>query len=193
MSSAALAVREEDYDEETYELINGETVMLAAAAIPHLRIQGYLARKIGNYLVGKKCEVFAEAKVVFDDKNWLQPDILVVCDQNKVKRSHIQGAPDFVAEILSPSTQYRDFTVKKDIYEKYGVREYWLIDPMAKNVFVHLLENGKYRLKGIYHNYDDEDWAELTEKQRAAQKLSLKLSLYDDLEISLKELFQRQR
>ena len=132
-----------DTAEQEYELINGEEVMLAAASIPHLGIQLNLTRIIGNYLKGKRCKVFFKAKVVFDNKNWLQPDVLVVCDKNKIKLNHIEGAPDFIAEILSPTTQFRDLGVKKDIYEKFGVREYWMIDPIARNIIVYLLKAGK--------------------------------------------------
>ena len=121
MNSLDLAA---DYEDESYEIISGETIMRAAAAIPHIRIQGYLFNTIYNFLKGKRCEVFSEARVDFDDKNSFVPDLLVVCDKNKIKETHIEGAPDFVVEILSLSTQGRDFSIKKEIYEKYGVKEY---------------------------------------------------------------------
>lgn len=176
--------------EEEYELIDGEEVMLAAASIPHLRIQMNLARIIGNYLKGKRCKAFFEAKVVFDNKNWFQPDLLVVCDQNKIKLNHIEGAPDFIAEIISPTTQFRDLGIKKDTYEKFGVREYWMIDPIARNIVVYLLKDGKYQLDSTYHSYSEEEWEGLSAKEKAEQKLTLKLSLYDDLEIEVKEIFE---
>ena len=176
--------------EEKYELVNGEEITLSAASIPHLRIQRKLSRIIDNYLKGKRCELFCEAKVVFDDKNCLQPDLLVVCDKDKIKLTQIEGAPDFVAEILSPATQFRDFGIKKDIYEAFGVQEYWIIDPMAKSILVYLLKDGKYNLDSTYHSYSEEEWEGLTEKEKLQQKLTLKLSLYDDLEIEVKELFE---
>ena len=87
--------------------------MLATATIPHIRIQRNLSNILYNYLKGKRCEVFTEAKVVFDKKNWFQPDLIVVCDKSKIKNAYIDGPPDFVAEILSPATQFRDFGIKK--------------------------------------------------------------------------------
>ena len=176
--------------EQEYELINGEEVMLAAASIPHLNIQRNLTTMIHNFLKGKRCRVYTEAKVIFDNKNWLQPDVLVVCDKNKIKLNHIEGAPDFIAEILSPTTQFRDLGVKKDIYETFGVQEYWMIDPIARNIIVYLLKDGKYRLDSTYHSYSEEEWEGLSEKEKAQQKLTLKLSLYDDLEIEVKEIFE---
>lgn len=178
-----------DYDDDDYELINGEEVVMSAASIPHLKAQGNLYFKIKGYLKGKKCQVFSEAKVVFDDKNWLQPDILVVCDKDKIKDTYIDGTPDFVAEILSLSTQHRDYGIKKDMYEKFGVKEYWIIDPIARNIIVHILENGKYRVDNVYHDFNQREWESLSERQRARQKLTLKISLYDDLEMSVKEIF----
>ena len=178
--------------EEKYEFINGEEVMLAAAAIPHIRIQRNLLNILYNYLKGKRCEVFAEAKVVFDEKNWLQPDLIVVCDRNKIKNTHIKGAPDFVAEILSPATQFRDFGIKKDTYEKFGVHEYWMINPADQTISVYLLKDGKYILDGVYHNYSEEEleWLTEKEKEKADKPIALKLSLYDDLEIDVKEVFE---
>ncbi|MBR2215245.1 MAG: Uma2 family endonuclease [Selenomonadaceae bacterium] len=188
MSDTALAI---DYEDESYEIIGGETIMRAAAAIPHIRIQGYLFNILYNFLKGKKCEVFSEARVDFDDENSFVPDLLVVCDKNKIKETHIEGAPDFIVEVLSLSTQERDYTIKKNIYEKYGVKEYWIIDPVAKNIIVHLWKNGKYRVAGVYHGFSEKEWNEyLTDTERARQKLSLKISLYDDLEIKVNEIFE---
>lgn len=176
--------------EESYEMINGEEVMLSAAAIPHIRIQGNLFNIIKNYLKGKRCRVFTEAKVVFEDKNWFQPDLIVVCDKNKIKETHIEGAPDFVVEVLSPATQLRDFGIKKDTYERFGVKEYWMINPADNTITVYLLKDGKYQIDGVYHSYTENEWRWLTEKEKAEQSLTLKLSLYDDLEIDLEEVFE---
>ena len=178
-----------DTIEQKYEFINGAEVMLAAASLPHLRIQRNLSIMIGNYLKGKRCEIFSEAKVVFDNNNWFQPDVLIVCDRNKMKLNHIDGAPEFIAEILSPTTQFRDFGIKKDIYEKYGVQEYWIIDPAAKTIMVYLLKDRKYVLDGVYHDYTEEEWDGLSEKEKSQQKLKLKISLYDDFEMDVREIF----
>ncbi len=176
--------------EEKYELINGKEVLLSAASISHLDIQGNLYTILKNYLRGKRCKVLFEAKVVFDNKTWFQPDLLVVCDRNKLKRNQVEGAPNFIAEILSFTTQFRDFGIKKDIYEKYGVQEYWIIDPVARNIMVYLLQDGKYQLDGIYHKYTEEEWETLSDREKEEQKLTLKLSLYDDMEIHVKDVFE---
>lgn len=92
--------------------------------------------------------------------------------------------------MLSPSTRKRDITIKKDIYEKFGVKEYWLIDPKGESIDVYLLQEGKYELVSTYHNFSQEEWDDMREEDKAEIQLSLKLSLYDDLEIIVKEVFE---
>ena len=179
-----------DDDWVKYELIGGRQEMMAAASLPHLDIQSNLHHILKSYLKGKRCKVYSEAKVVFDEENWLQPDVLVVCDPGKMKLNHIDGAPDFVAEVLSPATQSRDYNEKKKIYEKYGVKEYWIIDPMGKNIIVYRLQGGGYDIDYVYHLFSDEEWDGLTAVEKGRQKLTLKISLYDDLVIDIKDIFE---
>ena len=173
-----------------HEKINGVEYMQSAAAIPHQNIQMNLSRIIGNYLRGKRCKVYTDAKVVFTDNVWMEPDLLVVCDRSKIKKTHIDGAPDFAVEILSPSTQLRDFGIKKDTYEKFGVKEYWIISPNDETVTAYLLQDRKYVLDNVYHNYTEEELRWLTDKEKESISPTLKLSLYDDLEIDVKEIFE---
>ena len=177
-------------DYQKIELIHGNEYAMSPATIKHIIVQRNLSGIIWNFLRGKRCQVFAEAEVIFDENIHLIPDLLVVCNKEKIKKNFIQGAPDFIVEVLSPSTKRRDMTVKKDIYEKYGVKEYWLINPKDESIEVYLLHEGKYQLDDIYHNFDEEDWAALTEKEKSEQQLSLKISLYDDLEILVKDIFE---
>ncbi|MBR2216203.1 MAG: Uma2 family endonuclease [Selenomonadaceae bacterium] len=179
-------------EEQEYELIDGQEVRMFAASIPHTNIQVNLCTIIRNFLKGKHCKVFVEPRVVFDDKSWFQPDLAVVCDRRKIKLNCIQGAPDFVVEILSPTTASRDFGVKKDKYEASGVKEYWIIDPKAENIMVYLLQDGKYVLDNVYHRFTEEEWEGLDAAQKEAQqqKMSLKISLYDDLLIEVAEVFE---
>ena len=76
-----------------------------------------------------------------DDRTMVQPDVLVVCDRSKVVRRCVYGAPDFVVEILSPSTWEKDMYVKLGKYESAGVREYWIVDPKKKRVLVYDFEH----------------------------------------------------
>jgi len=117
-------VYDERLENPTYELIHGEEVMQAQPSANHSRITRNLSSIIWNYLKGKRCEVFLEMMVYFDEDNHYIPDLVIVCDSNKIKGSYIEGAPDLAVEILSPSTKKRDIGIKKEIYEKFGVKEY---------------------------------------------------------------------
>ena len=177
-------------DDLKYELVDGTEFMMSPPKINHQRIGGNLLGIIGGYLHGKRHKVFYSASVIFDAKNHFIPDILVICDKNKIKPDAIYGAPDFVVEILSPSTKKRDLGVKKDTYEKYGVKEYWIINPQDRSITAYLLQDGKFVLDNVYFDLTEEDWNLLDDKEQAEQKLTLKISLYDDLEISVKDVFE---
>ena len=182
------------YDERKenprYELIRGEEKLLAQPATPHASVAKNIAFLLQSYLRGKRCKLFGEVDVFFDENNHFIPDLLVVCDPQKIKYNGIHGAPELIVEILSPGTAKNDRTSKKDVYEAFGVREYWLVNPKDKSVEVYHLLNGKFILDDIYHDYSEEDWDLLTEKEKAAQKFKVKVSLYDDLEIDVKEIFE---
>ena len=177
-------------EEPKIELIQGREIAMSPASIKHILIQRNLSGIIWQFLRGKKCQVLTEAEVVFDEENKFIPDLIVVCEPDKIKKNYIEGAPDFIVEVLSPSTRRRDITIKKEIYEKYGVKEYWIISPKDEAIEVYILRNGRYELDNIYHNFDAEDWAALSEAEKAEQQLSLKISLYNDLEIPVKEIFE---
>ena len=131
--------------EKTFEFINGFIVMMAGnTSSNHMRICGYIARKIGNYLEGKKCEVFQDANVyLFDDeiglcKNVYQPDIIIGCDKNKMTDRGYEGSPDFVAEVINKSAAYKDYFEKCGRYMQYGVKEYWIVDLKKNQIMVYL-------------------------------------------------------
>lgn len=182
------------YDERTanprFELIGGEEKMLARPAVNHAAVAANITRIFTTYLRGKRCRFFAEVDVFFDEKNRLVPDAMIVCDKSKIKINGIHGAPDLVAEILSPSTAKDDRGRKKQIYEKFGVKEYWLVNPTDKSVEVYHNATGEFVLDDVYHEYTDETWEMLNEREKAAQKFSVKVSLYEDLAVTVKEIFE---
>lgn len=142
-------------DNTRYELYDGQPVALASPTDVHQMISGELFRQLANYLVGKRCKVFSAPFDVRpfeehgdspeDVDTVLQPDIMVVCDSDKIDRRGVHGAPDLIIEILSPSSARYDKLVKFNLYQCAGVREYWIVDPTAHVVSVYTLENGKYQ------------------------------------------------
>ena len=134
--------------------------MMAPPSTEHQRIAGELYRQIANFLVGKKCQAFPapfgvrlfsrQEDAPDDETGLLEPDITVVCDRDKLDKYGCKGAPDFIIEILSPSTQRRDRLEKYNLYQMAGVREYWIVDPERKMVLAVVLEGGKYPLPQVY-------------------------------------------
>ncbi|MBO6293451.1 MAG: Uma2 family endonuclease [Selenomonas sp.] len=177
-------------DYQKSERINGTVYDMSPANTNHIRIQRNLSGIIWSFLRGKRCDVFTEIGVDFDEDNYFIPDLVVVCDPNKITHRGINGAPDFVVEVLSTSTRKRDIDIKKQTYERFGVKEYWIINPKDESIEVYILKNGKYELDNVYHNLSEEDWDELDEDEKAQQQLSLKISLYSDLEIPVKDIFE---
>ena len=148
----------EDYkhtpEDKRYELIDGDLIMVPAPRTAHQRS----SRDIGLPLVmfvdeNELGEVFlAPTDVVLSNTDVVQPDILFVSRERShiINELNIRGAPDLVIEVLSPSTAQRDRTLKRTLYALHGVSEYWQADTDAKNVMVLILEDGEYKVAGIY-------------------------------------------
>lgn len=179
-------------EEPRYEIINGKTVMMSpSSAVNHNTIITNITRIFGNYLDGKRCRNFSDGvDVHLDDKNTVIPDAMIICNRDIIKNDGIYGAPDLIVEVLSPSTTKKDKGVKKALYEKHGVKEYWIISQGDKSIEVYLLQNGKYELDNVYTIYPDWQWVKMTDEEKADAALSLKVSLYDDLIIDIKEIFK---
>ena len=155
-------------DGERAELIDGQIYYMAPPSWKHQRISGYLYSEIYNYIKDNngKCEVLAAPFAVFlnkDDINYVEPDISVICDTSKLDDKGCHGAPDWVIEIVSPSSKPRDYMTKLFKYETSGVREYWIVDKFKNRISV--------------YNFDQETMQEYTFSD------SVKVGIYEDLEI----------
>ncbi|MDR2586534.1 MAG: Uma2 family endonuclease [Prevotellaceae bacterium] len=173
-------------DNRRRELINGFIYLMSAPNLLHARITDlmwwfmelFVRKKSGN------CRIF---HAPFDDRlpiqnesaddqifNVVQPDVCVICDLSKLDERGCIGAPDLIVEVLSPSTLKKDWNYKFNLYEKAGVREYWIVDPIAKAVNAFILQSdGNYDQGTIY-----------TRKQSAP------VHIFEGLEIDLQELFE---
>ena len=128
------------------ELIDGKLYAMAPPSFTHQKISFSLARKIADYIDSKKenCEVIPAPFAVnlnADDNTWLEPDISIICDKTKISEKGCNGAPDWIIEVISPSTQSRDYLKKLWLYQNSGVREYWIINPIMKNVQVYSFDD----------------------------------------------------
>jgi len=132
-------------DGERAELIDGKIYYMAPPSLGHQRISGYLYHEIYNYIKrgNGKCEVLAAPFAVFlndDDINYVEPDISIICDRSKLDEKGCHGAPDWIIEIVSPSSKPRDYVKKMLKYGTAGVREYWIVDQEKERVTVYYFE-----------------------------------------------------
>ena len=181
-------------EEPRYEIIGGEKIFMAASPNPdHNTVVGQLFIIFGNYLNLKQngAGIFADVDVHLPDGDVFRPDFCVIKDLDIVKRKRaIYGVPDLVVEVLSRSTAKKDFGTKRDAYEKYGVKEYWIIDPYTKSIQVYLLIDGKFTLDYVYQIYSDDDLAILEESEKNAIKYDIKVSIFDDLNVDVNNVFR---
>ena len=148
----------EDYkhtpEDKRYELLDGDLIMVPAPRTGHQRTSREIEFALHTFVTENDLgEVFdAPYDVVLSETDVVQPDILFVSKERSyiVTEDNIRGAPDLVIEVLSPSTAQRDRTLKRTLYALHGVPEYWQADSDAKNVLVLTLEDGQYKVAGIY-------------------------------------------
>jgi Uma2 family endonuclease len=132
--------------EQAVELIKGHITPMAAPSRRHQGISWQLTLTVGNAFLNKKCNAYAapfdvrlfdkskSKKANKDVYSVIQPDICIICDEEKLDDSGCQGAPDLVIEILSPGNSKKEMRTKKQLYEENGIREYWVIDPERETV-----------------------------------------------------------
>ncbi len=171
-------------DDKRYELIDGKPYLMSPGpARRHQEVSGYIFSQFYHYLSDKRCKVYyapfdvrlPEGKEQDKDISTIvQPDIVVVCEIDKLDKSGCKGAPDLVVEIISPGSGKRDRKTKRDLYEKHGVREYWLVDYQEEVVEVYLLNNdSKYGKSNVYSDKD-----------------KVAVSIFSNFQIDLESVFQ---
>ena len=134
-------------DGERAELIDGKIYYMAPPTRRHQLIAGNLFTIINTYIKsrGGSCEPYIAPFAVFlnaDDKNYVEPDISVICDKSKLTDKGCNGAPDWIIEIVSSGSRRMDYYTKLFKYRTAGVREYWIVDPDKKRITVYDLEHG---------------------------------------------------
>ncbi len=167
-------------DNKRYELIDGVIYEMSYPTTIHQEIVGELYVQFYNYLKGKKCKVFVSpldvclsgVKDTNKEYNVVEPDLIVVCDEKKITDKCIIGAPDIAIEVVSKYSRKHDTFIKFNLYQKYGVKEYWIIDTEAETISQYILnEKNIYTLQKIYEVTED-----------------VKVNVLENCTISLKEL-----
>ena len=161
-----------------YQLIEGELIMTPAPSPLHQIISANIFEKIRRVSREKNIGLvlYSPVDVYLDEKNAYQPDIVFIGKERQdiIKEDGIYGAPDLVIEILSPSTGYYDIKKKFRVYERYGVKEYWIVDPDMRCIEIFLLNNqGEFSL-GL----------------KVCEKGTVKSAILEGLEISIDEILK---
>ncbi len=141
-------------DRNRYEIFGGELILSPAPSLEHQRVIKNLVRIMIEYAEGQNFGkvLFAPRDVYFSDTTVVEPDILFVSDARRdiMDKDKVNGAPDFIAEIISESTESRDRDFKNRLYAREGVKEYWIVDPNAKSIEVYHLESGGFKQVGKF-------------------------------------------
>ena len=182
--------------DERYELIDGIAYMMAAPNTVHQDLSMFLSAELFNFLKGKKCRAFAAPYDVFlnespKDANGkliknkrtkgtvVQPDLMVICDKEKIKPDGCHGAPDFIIEILSTSTKDKDAGPKFYKYFSRGTKEYWLVDPEEQTIDVYEFIPNAKKLKALLERFTFEDKV----KSHVLEGLEIDFSQFDLLDL----------
>lgn len=160
-------------DGQRAELIDGKLYMMATPGMIHQRLIMKISYQIEDYIRRNsgECEVFPAPFAVFlnaDDKTYLEPDISVICDKSKITDEGCNGAPDWIIEIVSPSSKRMDYDIKLFRYRAAGVRKYWIVDPMKQRITV--------------YNFEHDTMEEYSFSDK------IKAGIYDDFEIDFSEI-----
>jgi len=159
-----------------YQLIGGELIMTPAPTPYHQRISRKIEFLLIEYVEKNELgEVFdAPIDVYFEETETYQPDIIFISKErlNIIGETKIKGAPDLVIEILSPATAYYDLGRKYEVYEKNGVKEYWIVHPERKSIEIYQNQEGQFKLI-----------------QMAKEKDTVNSSLFKDFELNLEKIF----
>ena len=173
-----------------HEVLDGRIVSMSPRPAPdHSRISGNIYLIFRDYLQGRVCEAFWKVDVHLG-RDIVIPDMAIVCDQNKIKDDGIHGAPDLIVEVLSPTTYRRDKGYKMKLYERSGVKEYWLVSTDSRSVEIYVLSENRYDLEATYNVVPDYLLDKLTDEQRAEVIYSFPSPTFPDMEISLADLFE---
>jgi Uma2 family endonuclease len=167
-------------DGSRYEILDGEILMTPAPSVRHQVISSRLHSRLGPFLEtsGAGSLFAAPTGVRLSDDVVVQPDLLVVLAEHRsrIAEQVIDGPPDVVAEILSPGTARRDLVAKRELYARFGVPEYWIVDSEGSNTEVLVLERGAYTRFGLFRRHE-----------------TLRSSLLPELSVPLAEVFEEPR
>ncbi|MCL2323251.1 MAG: Uma2 family endonuclease [Oscillospiraceae bacterium] len=187
-----------NYDEPIYddhtkvikEIIDGKIYYMSGGTSLHEMIIRRLRDEFIKYFIkigDEKCIVYTEGLDIYLDpknkKNYVEPDISIICDESKFFKNGYKGEPELIVEVASRDTRARDRGIKYRSYAEYGVKEYWLIEPKFKSIEQYILDNGVYIFRTMVTLFDKD---ELTEDET-----KIKSTTFEGLDIDLNKIFKK--
>ena len=193
MSGIALAL--ENYPDadpdDWFEIIEGVKTMAASARFDHNVIGFYVAIELKMCAAGHKIAVVYDVDVYLPDGNVFRPDVSVISDPALIgEDGKIHGVPELVVEILSRSTMKNDLGIKKNIYARNGVKEYWIVYPREKSISVYKLSGAAYVLDEIYVSYTQAELETLSDAERAEVKDKIPIGIFPEALVDVNRIFQ---
>lgn len=192
MSNIALAIENHpgaDPD-DWFEIIEGVKTMAASARFEHNLIGLKLAVEFQQYADEYNIEIVYDVDVYLPDGNIFRPDLSVVCDSSVIGNDgKIHGVPELCVEVLSRSTLKNDIGIKKSLYARNGVKEYWIIDPKNKSVEIYSLKDSSFELDEVYISYTKKELEVLSANERAEVKDKIQVGIYPKILIDIDRIF----
>jgi len=175
----------DDRTNEIKEIISGKIYYMSGGSPFHAQIIGRILKKFNNHFDSDDdCEVYTSDIDVYMDaeniKDYVRPDISIICDNITEETKEYRGSPALIVEVSSPNTRLRDRNEKLKLFEKAGVKEYWIVDPKLKLIEQYVLENDVYSTKAIVTLFDKDEGT------------VVKSTTFEGLEIDLTEVFRKK-
>lgn len=183
-----------DFNTPVTELLDGKIFnMSPRPATNHTIVSANIFRIFGNYLESNTCQAFSDGHDVFLGENdRIVPDMMVICNPSIIKGDGIYGAPNLIVEVLSPSTAKNDRGYKMQLYARFGIGEYWIVDPINKTIEIYLLTDGVYSIEAVYSIYPDYVIKKMSAEEREQELISeFQSKLFPDLTIRLDDVFAK--
>ena len=174
------------------ERIDGvDYVQMGAPGLNHSTMIFNMADVFRQHFNEKKCQFYSNVAVhLFNDDNFVVPDMLILCDLSKIRNNKIFGPPDLIAEVLSPSNANHDKKIKMKTYAKAGVKEYWLVESRRRTVEVYVLQDEHYTLDHIYYVLEDWEFNDFRPDEQEKFRFKIHSPAFPDMSIETTEIFK---
>jgi len=184
-----------DNMKEIKEIIDGKIYYMAGGTFLHEDVITNIGIEFNIYFrnKNKKCKAYTEGLKVFLDtkrgEDYVLPDIAIICDGSKIAKDGYRGNPELIVEVMSDSTRKVDRMAKLNLYERSGVKEYWIVEPELKSIEQYILADGRYVLREVLVLLNENKFNDLNDEQKSSYTAIIKPTMFDELEIDLNEIF----